>query len=131
MVGKTRLATEIAVQAQFGGARLLKGQCFENGGLPYMPVAQMIRSTFESDFAPTLPTAVLDDLQRVAPDIKRTNFWPASIFTPACAYVGADDGSVTVNYRGGPCRGNQKKSGAESRARAEPDGAFGSESTAS
>jgi hypothetical protein len=69
-IGKTRLATEIAAQAQFGGARLLEGQCFENSGLPFMPLAQMIRSAFEVEPPPTLPPAVAADLGRLVPDLE-------------------------------------------------------------
>jgi ABC-type oligopeptide transport system substrate-binding subunit len=68
-IGKTRLAAEITALAQFEGARLLEGKCFATGGLPYMPVSQMIRAAFASLDPPTPPTAVLDDILRLAPDI--------------------------------------------------------------
>ncbi len=59
-VGKSRLVSEVAAQAQRRGARVLVGQCLdlEEGGLPYAPVVDMLRA-LERDLGPEEGAATL------------------------------------------------------------------------
>ena len=59
-VGKSRLVGEMAAQARRRGARVLIGQCLdlEEGGLPYAPVVDMLRS-LARDLSPEEGAATL------------------------------------------------------------------------
>jgi ABC-type oligopeptide transport system substrate-binding subunit/serine/threonine protein kinase/class 3 adenylate cyclase len=46
-IGKTRLVRELMAQARFGGATVLLGECYAEGGAPYAPLAQIIREALE------------------------------------------------------------------------------------
>ncbi len=69
-VGKTRLATHLALQAHAGGATVLYGRCDEDLGVPYQPWAQAL-----GHFVKEAPRLILDrhverhggDLARLVP----------------------------------------------------------------
>jgi tetratricopeptide (TPR) repeat protein len=71
-VGKTRLATHLALQARGDGATVLYGRCDEDLGVPYQPWVQALRH-----FVAEAPQAVLrahverhgGDLARLVPDL--------------------------------------------------------------
>jgi predicted ATPase len=69
-IGKTRLVQELSTYVEVGGGIVLAGECYAEGGLPYMPVAQVIRGAFSDGFAPDLPPSVALDLIALAPDVR-------------------------------------------------------------
>ncbi len=65
-IGKSRLAAELAARAQARGARCLLGRCFEHDrGLPYAPLADMLRAFAESQ----APHELLAALGPTAPEL--------------------------------------------------------------
>jgi predicted ATPase len=54
-VGKTRFVRELASALHLGEDSVLTGECYAEGGAPYAPLAQMIRTIFEGS-----PQAVKD-----------------------------------------------------------------------
>jgi DNA-binding SARP family transcriptional activator len=72
-VGKTRLAREFVGWVESRGGQTLMGECYAEGGLPYAPIAQMIRATLGSGQASPdldLPDFVLADLITLTPDLR-------------------------------------------------------------
>ena len=72
-IGKTRLVRELLAQARVSGTRVLAGECYAEGGAPFAPMAQIIRSVLtEPDLAwlrPTspMPLLVQEDAGRPRP----------------------------------------------------------------
>ncbi len=92
-IGKTRFAQELTTYAEISGGRVLSGQCYASGSVPYMPFGQMIRSLFENDLLSELSESLIADLLVLAPDLKhslRTYPLPASSL---------DEGEQTSLYR--------------------------------
>ena len=74
-VGKTRLVRELMAQAQVAGARVLFGECYEEGGAPYSPFAEIIHQavtylTKEDERTPGLTEIALADLITLDPDLR-------------------------------------------------------------
>jgi class 3 adenylate cyclase len=66
-VGKTRLATHLALEAHEQGATVLYGRCDEDLGVPYQPWAQALRHLVAE-----LPRAILDEhVERYGGDLAR------------------------------------------------------------
>jgi DNA-binding SARP family transcriptional activator len=71
-IGKTRLATEFAIEAQAAGAVILYGRCDEGGLLPHQPFVEALRH-----YAGSCPTALLagqlhlisGELRRIVPEL--------------------------------------------------------------
>lgn len=70
-IGKTRFASELVTLAGFSGGKTLWGECYAEGGAPYAPVAQIIRSVLGDKFQMPLPQGVMADLLTLAPDLQR------------------------------------------------------------
>jgi predicted ATPase len=72
-VGKTRLAHELIVYAQLGGAVVLRGGCYEyEAATPYMPFAEALRDWVNAHSADELRTQLSSnafELSRLAPEI--------------------------------------------------------------
>jgi tetratricopeptide (TPR) repeat protein len=70
-IGKTRLVRELVTQVQVSGGRALLGAGYAEGGMPYAPFAQMLRSALEdtSSDGLDLPDPVLADLLTLAPEL--------------------------------------------------------------
>jgi tetratricopeptide (TPR) repeat protein len=67
-IGKTRLVRELMAGVSVSGGRVLEGECYAEGGLPYAPFAPLLAETL----APGSPSlhlaeAVLDHLISIAP----------------------------------------------------------------
>jgi tetratricopeptide (TPR) repeat protein len=71
-IGKSRLTRELATQAEISGGRVLVGECYPEGGVPYSPFAQMLRRALRwtSHNGSELPDFVLADLLSLAPDLR-------------------------------------------------------------
>ncbi|HEX9675823.1 MAG TPA: protein kinase [Anaerolineales bacterium] len=71
-IGKSRLTRELATQAEISGGRVLVGECYPEGGVPYSPFAQMLRRALHwtSHNGSDLPDFVLADLLSLAPDLR-------------------------------------------------------------
>ena len=71
-IGKTRLVTEFLLWAEAQGADVLRGQAFENGGLPYGPILDAFRKRIEQENAPDdlLNDLWLSELSRLLPEIR-------------------------------------------------------------
>jgi tetratricopeptide (TPR) repeat protein len=71
-IGKTRLMRELSTHVEVTGGRTLIGFCYEEGGAPYAPFAQILRKALrvgtENGFQ--LPDFVLADLLELAPELK-------------------------------------------------------------
>lgn len=62
-VGKTRLVRELMATVSVTGGRVLEGECYPEGGLPYSPFARVLAETLPpAPEAPPLPEYVLDHL---------------------------------------------------------------------
>ncbi len=68
-VGKTRLMRELSTQVEVSGGRTLVGACYEEGGAPYAPFAQILRSALRKN-GHGIPQFVMADLLELAPDLK-------------------------------------------------------------
>lgn len=71
-IGKTRLVNEFLSWAEAQGADVLRGQAFENGGLPYGPILNAFRERIERENAPDdlLNDLWLSELSRLLPEIR-------------------------------------------------------------
>ncbi len=78
-IGKTRLVRELVAHAAVFGSRVLAGNCYAEGGVPYAPFSQMIRahalaippdSAQASEENLDLPDFVLADLIKISPDVQ-------------------------------------------------------------
>ena len=74
-IGKTRLVRELMTQVQVAGARVLMGECYAEGGVPYAPVASLIYQGIAcleagNGRSPVLPDRVLADLITLAPELR-------------------------------------------------------------
>jgi predicted ATPase len=75
-IGKSRLARELVTLAEVSRAVVLKGECYAEGGAPYAPIAQFIRTPLQNPAwannaeALGLPDYVLADLVTLSPDLR-------------------------------------------------------------
>lgn len=71
-IGKTRLVRELMAHAAVAGGRVLQGECYAEGGLPYAPLGGAIQSTLggASQAALSIVPYVLADLVTLAPDLR-------------------------------------------------------------
>jgi tetratricopeptide (TPR) repeat protein len=71
-IGKTRLMRELSTHVEVTGGRTLIGFCYEEGGAPYAPFAQILRKALRasSENGFHLPDFVLADLLGLAPELK-------------------------------------------------------------
>ena len=73
-IGKTRLMRELATHVEVTGGTALVGYCYAEGGAPYSPFAQIVRTALENgaskNGAGDLPEFVLADLLSLAPELK-------------------------------------------------------------
>jgi len=71
-IGKSRLTRELATQAEIGGGRVLIGECYPEGGVPYGPFSQILRRALRwtNGNGSGLPDFVLADLLSLAPDLR-------------------------------------------------------------
>ncbi|HJW91265.1 MAG TPA: protein kinase, partial [Anaerolineales bacterium] len=69
-IGKTRLVRELTTRVEISGGRAVRGECYEQGGAPYAPVAQIIRTVLADSHSLELPGAVMADLLALAPDLR-------------------------------------------------------------
>ncbi len=92
-IGKTRFSQELTTYAEISGGRVLSGQCYATGSLPYMPFGQMIRSLFENELLSDYSESLIANLLTLAPDLKHRL---RSRSTPASA---ANDGQQSSLYR--------------------------------
>jgi class 3 adenylate cyclase/tetratricopeptide (TPR) repeat protein len=73
-MGKSRLCSEFARDAQAGGATVLYGRCDEESLAPYQPFVEALRHYVSSCPADTLVAQagpIADDLARLVPDVAR------------------------------------------------------------
>jgi len=69
-VGKSRFVREVVTRAEVSRGTALVGECFREGGAPYAPIAQMVRSALQNGAGKLdLPNSVLADLLTLAPDM--------------------------------------------------------------
>jgi tetratricopeptide (TPR) repeat protein len=72
-IGKTRFVHELATLVRVSRANVLRGECYAEGGVPYAPVAQLIREGLaalgQRGDTFTLPDLVVADLLTLAPDL--------------------------------------------------------------
>jgi ABC-type oligopeptide transport system substrate-binding subunit len=71
-VGKTRLAREIATQAEISGGRVLTGASYIEGNAPYGPLRQIVPQVLlpEGERDLNLPEDVLADLLTLSPELR-------------------------------------------------------------
>jgi predicted ATPase len=71
-IGKTRFVREIMAQAELSGGNVLIGECYAEGGPPYAPFSQMIRTAFSLPVSARLdlPDFVMADLITLVPDLR-------------------------------------------------------------
>ena len=71
-VGKTRFTRELVEQLRTGGATVLIGECYAEGGAPYAPIAQIIQDAFTQNpgLPNSLPQYVLADILTLAPSLR-------------------------------------------------------------
>jgi len=71
-IGKTRLVQELTAQVQVSGGRALAGACYAEGGVPYAPCAQILRSVLGPGTGQELdlPDFVLTSLVTLAPGVR-------------------------------------------------------------
>ena len=71
-VGKTRFTRELIEQLRTGGATVLIGECYAEGGAPYAPIAQIIQDAFTQNSAipNSMPQYVLADILTLAPSLR-------------------------------------------------------------
>lgn len=79
-IGKTRLVRELRARAAVAGGRVLAGECYADGGMPYAPVAPLLA---ESAGDLDLPAAVMADLATLAPALAQR--YPAAVAWPGQA----------------------------------------------
>jgi tetratricopeptide (TPR) repeat protein len=69
-IGKTRLVQELITIAEISRGRVFSAECYAEGAVPYMPVAQMIRDALRDGFQLQLPEEVMVDLVTLAPELR-------------------------------------------------------------
>ncbi len=70
-VGKTRLVREIVTRAEVSGGLAFTGECYAEGGAPFSPFAQIVRSALRDGTQPeSVPDFVMADLLLLAPDLR-------------------------------------------------------------
>jgi len=70
-VGKTRLVREVVTRAEVSGSLALMGECYAEGGAPFSPFAEIVRSAMRNGARQLdLPEFVLADLLVLAPDLR-------------------------------------------------------------
>lgn len=71
-IGKTRLVRELATHVEVSGGRALIGECYSEGGAPYAPFAQIVRSALRgsSQNGGEVPDFVMADLLALAPELR-------------------------------------------------------------
>ena len=69
-VGKTPLMREVTTLAEVSGSKVLLTQCYDQGGTPYAPVAELIRRAALPYNPDLVDGAVLADLLVLAPDLR-------------------------------------------------------------
>ncbi|HLE52938.1 MAG TPA: protein kinase, partial [Anaerolineales bacterium] len=72
-IGKTRFVRELTTRVEISGGRAVRGECYEQGGAPYAPVAQIIRTVLGDSHSLELPGAVMADLLVLAPDLRQAH----------------------------------------------------------
>ncbi len=82
-VGKTRLIHELATHAEIRGGKTLIGASYAEGGAPYAPFAQIVRSALRSgsENGFVVPELVLADLLTLVPELKP--YYPSVPANPA------------------------------------------------
>jgi tetratricopeptide (TPR) repeat protein len=72
-IGKSRLVRELATWVEAAGGGVLRGDCFEDGGMPYGPFVQVLEESLGRGRTPALdlPSAVIADLVAVAPSLQQ------------------------------------------------------------
>jgi tetratricopeptide (TPR) repeat protein len=68
-VGKTPLMREVTTLAEVSGSKVLLTQCYDQGGAPFAPITELIRTAVSSNPPGFLEDAVLADLLVMAPDL--------------------------------------------------------------
>ena len=68
-VGKTRLMRELSTHVEVSGGKALVGSCYAEGGAPYAPFGQIVRSALRHN-GREVPDFVMADLLELAPDLK-------------------------------------------------------------
>jgi tetratricopeptide (TPR) repeat protein len=71
-IGKTRVAHELIARAAVSGGRTYLGECYDGGGMPYAPFAQVLEESLAAtpNSKSTLPDYVLTDLVKIAPVLR-------------------------------------------------------------
>jgi len=69
-VGKTPLMREVTTLAEVSGGKVLLTQCYDQGGAPYAPIADLIRQAGLTSVPGLVDGAVLADLLALAPDLR-------------------------------------------------------------
>jgi len=69
-VGKTPLMREVTTLAEVSGGKVLVTQCYDQGGAPYAPVAELIRRAILPYNPGLVDGSVLADLLVLAPDLR-------------------------------------------------------------
>lgn len=71
-IGKSSLTRELATQAKISGGKALIGECYAEGGAPYSPFSQILRSVLpkRSRNRSPLPEFVLADLMSLTPELR-------------------------------------------------------------
>jgi predicted ATPase len=69
-VGKTPLMREVTTLAEVSGSKVLLTQCYDQGGAPYAPVAELIRRAVLPYNPGLVDGAVLADLLVLVPDLR-------------------------------------------------------------
>jgi len=71
-IGKSSLTRELATQAEISGGRALIGECYAEGGAPYSPFSQTLRSVLPkgSHNGSRLPSFVIADLMSLTPELR-------------------------------------------------------------
>jgi tetratricopeptide (TPR) repeat protein len=81
-IGKTRLVREIIAHCQVTQATVLVGECYTEGGMPYAPIAQIIRAALAETQTPgSRPTATMPGRKSTPPRARKRA--PAFARTPA------------------------------------------------
>ena len=71
-IGKSSLTRELATQAEISGGRALIGECYAEGGAPYSPFSQILRSVLPkgNHSRSRLPSFVIADLMSLTPELR-------------------------------------------------------------
>jgi hypothetical protein len=69
-IGKTRFVRELATHVEVSGGQLLSGECYQQGVVPYLPIAQFIRQALSDKRQLELDDALIADLLTLVPDLR-------------------------------------------------------------